>query len=374
MLFDRSEIEQAVDRLLHLHGEYRPTDLLVALGRLDPADVQAWQTGSEQRLSDLLFGDVVIVARELLSARNYAERLGLLPEREAAIPPEGTPPGLTEGWATTRWTRPAAPQLDLFFDGRATSRARELITALAGHDRSRAAAALDELERTEPGHPLVGAAPQLLAAMAPDLSDPDAAWPVLESASRVAEGNLEQQAADYLRPLWTAMADALACHPDARHHPSAAWARIGDWEAVVRSLGDDPTAVSGPEQLMRAVQAHERTGDHRAALHWFFHLCWRYPETGEDIERLADRTLNLDAALDRWDDRELVREWGWQEFPSWLILIGHVPADRWANDPAATGAFRALVAVLRDPSSIEARQALQQAHGGVFRQFIAFCR
>jgi len=369
MPIEPMEIRERVEQLVTEHGAYDPLDLLIQLGRLDAEDVETWRKGRGELLADKLFGDPFKIGSLLANAAQYALSLGLAPL--TATPPvrQGQPAGMPTDWAGTRYERVAAPQLDLFFDGRTTSLIRKLVDSLARHDRLAAEQALDQLESNDPGHSLVAVAPQLIAMLELDFSDPDGAWTRVDAAAALANAHLGDQAGAYLRPLWTRLAHSLKKDFTCGHHPSAAWARIPDWPATAASLGADPTTLSCAELLIQGIIARRHIGETGAARRWFCHLCWRYPQLGEEIEELADHYLGLGETVDAWLDLEFDPDWGWQELPCWLLLKGALAPDT-ARDSQATDAFKALAVVLRARQDIKARQALQAVHPGVLKAFL----
>ena len=146
MPIEPMEIRERVEQLVTEHGAYDPLDLLIQLGRLDAEDVETWRKGRGELLADKLFGDPFKIGSLLANAAQYALSLGLAPL--TATPPvrQGQPAGMPTDWAGTRYERVAAPQLDLFFDGRTTSLIRKLVDSLARHNRQAAEQALTQQE------------------------------------------------------------------------------------------------------------------------------------------------------------------------------------------------------------------------------------
>lgn len=369
MPIELMEICERVEELITEHGAYDPLDLLVQLGCLDAEDVETWRKGRGGLLADRLFGDPFRIGRLLTSAAQYALSLGLAPLAAIPLIRSGQPAGLPTGWADTRYQRVAAPQLDLFFDGRTTSLTHELVGSLARHDQQAAEQALGQLENIDPGHSLVVVAPQLIAMLELDFADPDGAWTRVDAVAALAIAHLGNHAGAYLRPLWTRLAHSLNKHSTCGHHPSAAWARIPDWPATAASLGADPMTLGSAELLMRGIIARRHIGEMGVARRWFCHLCWRYPQLGEEIEDLAGHHLKLGETVDAWLDLEFDPDWGWRELPCWLLLKGALASDT-ARDSQATVAFKALAVVLRARQDIKARQALQAVHPGVLKAFL----
>ena len=369
MPIEPMEIRERVEELVTEHGAYDPLDLLVQLGRLDAENVETWRKGRGELLADRLSGDPFKIGSLLTSAAQYALSLGLAPLTATPLVRSGQPAGMPPDWACTRYERVAVPQLDLFFDGRTTSLTHKLVDSLVRHDQPAAEQALDQLENNDPGHSLVAAAPQLIAMLKLDFSDPDGAWIRVDAAAVLAIAHLGDHAGTYLRPLWTRLAHSLKKDSTCGHHPSAAWARIPDWPATAASLGADPTALGSAELLTLGIIARRHTGETGAARHWFCHLCWRYPQLGEEIEDLADRHLGLEETVNAWLDLEFDPDWGWRELPCWLLIKGALAPDT-ARDSQATDAFKALAAVLRARQDIKARQALQAVHPGVLKAFL----
>ena len=363
------DIGRRVEQLVSQHGAYDPLDLLTQLGRLDANDVEAWRNGGGERLADQLFGDPFTIGKTLASAARYALSLGLKPVTATPPDPPGAPAGMPADWASTRYLRVEAPQLDLFFDGQSTNTIHQLIDALADHDPRAAERALDQLESSDPGDPLVAAAPQLIAMLAGDFSDPERSWIQVEAAAALADAHLGDRGSDFLRPLWTKLAHSLKQARECDRHPSAAWARIPNWPEVAASLGSEPALLSDAELLMRGVVAQRHLHETALARHWFCHLCWRYPQLEEEIQMLASRHLGLSEILEDWRDQEFDLDWGWQELPCWLLLRGAL-APGVADDPQASDAFTALATVLRASRDIQARKNLQAVHPGVLRAFL----
>ncbi len=363
------EIRERVEELLTEHGAYDPLDLLVQLGHLDAEDVETWRNGRGELLADRLFGDRFKIGSLLASAAQYALSLGLAPVTATPLVRSGHPAGMPTDWASTRYRRVATPQLDLFFDGRTTSLIHKLVDSLARHDKQAAEQALDQLENNDPGHSLVAVVPQLITMLELDFSDPDGAWTRVNAAAALANAHLGGRAGAYLRPLWTRLAHSLQKDSTCGHHSSAAWARIPDWPATAASLGADPMTLGSAELLILGIIAQRHTGETGVARRWFCHLCWRYPQLGEEIEDLADHHLGLGEIVNAWLDLEFDPDWGWRELPCWLLLQGAL-APETAQDSQATEAFKALAIVLKARQDIKARQALQAVHPGVLKAFL----
>ncbi|MEM9301862.1 MAG: hypothetical protein AAGE01_07110 [Pseudomonadota bacterium] len=370
MSWSREEVAGIVEGMVTRQGEFSVPDLLVETFRLAPEDLERWRARSSPALTGDLFGDHGRIAEEIEWALAHARSLDLRVETNSDRPTGGALPKLAADWAQLTLVPPAAPQLDLFMNGADPGRAHRLRQALVARDRPGALAALAELERADPGHALLPAAPALIEAVGRGFNGEREDWQWLEALQLRAEASLGDSAQAFLAPLWRALAVATAAQSSAHQHPSAAWMRVPDWDGVLASIGPDPARVDSPELLARGALASERSGAHRDALRWLYLLCWRFPETVDTIEHVAE-SLNLDAALDAWFDAEWPERIGWEALPAWLVIGRWTPADRGAAEGGDAEDYLAACEAVTAPRDVAARQKLKAEAPILFRLFMA---
>ena len=356
--------------LLLEFGEFSAVDVLRASGllaQLEEAapDAEAWSS----------LGDPSDVRKLLREAEDVAARLGLeVTESDAGAQPTPDGPELDA-------------QLDLFVDSARALAIQAVREALVARDVALARRARERLAGRMGEHRSVAQAGALIAALeAPPITGPaDAAarLALLEYEwLRAASALLGREGRAFLAPLWRNVARALEDIPfdPARPelHASRAWARCGDYEAVVRTVRATPGHDSNPALLATLAEAHHALDARTQAMECWFALCRLDPKAFERrifLPGFPDRAMarawreaqNSDAL-----DEDLAPAW----FPAWLLIAEPTLArslpEAVANDDPSR-AFNVLRALRREDGArrVELRAELRALHRGLFRAYMA---
>lgn len=264
---DLRRAAEAVDRLLLEQGELDPLEYLLERGLIPLPDYLGWRQGRHGELQALLTRPLADVLAELSTACDYARRLRLTATPRPPLRWDDSGGALDigasaalAGLCAATWRCPRnAPQLDLFQDSAWTAAAADLRGALAEQRH----AAADKLLSRWSGDAASAAEradyQRLIEACAWTSGDAAARLDDLESRIQpLAVARLGARARDYLAPLWSALATALAgvtFRPESpRLHASYARARAGDWRAVLASVEAEPDAAAHAEGVQRAAR------------------------------------------------------------------------------------------------------------------------
>lgn len=375
-----ARLQSLVDRLLARDERYRPLDLLLLTGRLDPEDLRGWEQGEPALLEDVLAGQIEGSVEQLRQAAEWARRLGLSSEAETSER-RLFRNSQHDRLARTVWRRKTfeQPQGDLFFDNRYAVARASLARSLLEADQAAAETHLAEMARIEPGNEaqadaehLVGAlawlegAPSRLEAMVKALEED------LAPRARRFFGHSESER--YLARFWAHLAETLdpaefdPARPD--QHPSALAERLADWAGVIAAVEAVDRYVEQPVLLARLAGAALELGQREQALAALCQLCWRH---GPAAERW----------LDSCDDAELTRrvERYWdlepalpiERFPAWLVLTGYPMPDCPADQQPAGSTAEALAqlkALRQNPADLQRREWLQVHEPALFALWI----
>ncbi|QYZ67428.1 MAG: hypothetical protein OI74_13570 [Gammaproteobacteria bacterium (ex Lamellibrachia satsuma)] len=327
-------IQHAVDQLLLEQGEYSPLELLLAEGRLDYSDYEAWRTADIPRLEQVLFGDPERLDGLLAEAQEYATALGLQPETlryHAWGDSGGSPLSFSDNiireqrFHTVFRKANDQPQFDLFMDATATSLANGIVLALIDRNNEEAHRLLDQLYEVDPGHPPLGALERMVEA-GDRLIEPvaDCEWELrylMDELLPLAERELGRESRNLLVPYWQRLTDALedlAFDPTRPElHASYAASRAFDWETVRRATQEDPGWPQQALLLRRHAHACGRLHNLLESLQSWIRLCWSSPHEAAAIATEADTDLQQMWRLFLTLDPELTAE----DFPAWLLLI-----------------------------------------------------
>lgn len=325
------QIRDAVDRLLMEQGEYIPLELLLAEGRLDYGDYEAWRAGDVARLEQVLYGDPAQLVELLREAEEYAKALRLKPERlnyqgwgaAAAAPLSYSENRIQEERFRTAYRGQALqPQMDLFIDAAATRLVNGIVQSLIGRDYAQARRLLDRLFEADPGHPRLGALEQMIEAgnrLAEPVHDCARELEYLQqSLQPMAERQLGRDSNSLLVPHWRRLAAALQGRtfdpalPEM--HASFAAARAFDWQGVISAVESDTAWLNQPLLIGRHGYACGRLHREIAALQSWFQLCWSFSDHAEAIATEPDlrQTWQAFSAL----EPALAPA----DFPAWLLL------------------------------------------------------
>ena len=394
-------IETTVHKLLEIHQEYSPVDLLREEKQLSEERYRAWQAGEISSLDEAV-EDVRLSMEILESALSFARGLKLVPERVAY---HGL--GVRAGRELVASTDPLLNELlvhchrpsesvqgDLFLDGGKTASINALRDALIARD---AGLARKELQRTSalvPGYRHISNCEKLIAALGAPLPDTVAhAFEALERMQHVWRPAAREflgpgQAAKWLEPLWRDVGHALESAPfDPEHperHASHAFEQAREWRRLQRSVLAVPGFRTQPVLLRLLAAAEFRLRDRTRALECWFALCLLAPD---DFADRVESTDFEDAGIARaWqtamaeggDGEELTAEW----FPAWMLIhepgLARALSDRDEQSPPAA-AYNLVRALQRLPPEetdragsevISLRSNLQQIHAGLLRSYL----
>ncbi len=327
-------IQQAVDQLLLEQGEYSPLELLLAEGRLDYSDYEAWRAGEIPRLEQVLFGDPEKLDGLLAEAQEYAAALTLQPETlryHAWGDAGGSPLSFSDNnireqrFHTVFRKAKDQPQFDLFMDATATNLANGIVLALIDRNNGEAHRLSGQLYEVDPGHPRLGALERMIEA-GDRLADP-----VADNAQELhylkdellplAERELGRESRNLLVPHWRRLTDALQdqtfdpTRPEL--HASYTASQAFDWESVRRTTQGDPGWPQQALLLRRHAHACGRLHNLLESLQSWIRLCWSSPHEAVAITTEADTDLQQMWRLFLALDPELTAE----DFPAWLLLI-----------------------------------------------------
>lgn len=275
-------------------------------------------------------------------------------------------------------------QLDLFEDSESVKAANALYAALERADAVEARRAWDLLSGIESSHAWLPHAKMLIDALESPL--PKTTHEAREALSRLAGDWTE--AADtifkagghrLLVPIWRAVGESLerkSFDPDlANLHASHAFARIGDWASVERSVREAEDFSAHPVLVARIAEATWLQGRRIESIGYWFLLCWRAPEEFErrmEMGRVPDKSLRdgWESGLDQDFEPAPTDSW----FPAWMLLHEPGLALRIAP-PTGTSAPEAAFSVLqsltvRDRQDPDLRKQLQKLHAGLLKCFL----
>ncbi len=387
---ERQRAAAAVDRILLEQGEYSPLELVLLDGLLAYTDYEAWRQERIPVLEDALRDDLTYARRLLRAGSAYAERLGLVSETvEYRSWAEQRPLRCSreaEDLYRTRYRSPADTlQLDLFHDSTEVVLLNGLRDALAARREPEARRLLDRCHRTCPGHPLLPALEQLVAAQRMLQAPPADAARELDRLSTEIEPAAAQvlgaRARDFLVPHWRHIATALAgwvFDPERPElHASFAAARAQDWTTVLSAVEGEADWRAEPLLIVRHAQAAERLGIRGTALADWCRLCWDFPQHAAR-EVAGSRLMSHQWSVFQDLDAPLENE----DFPAWAAMRGRV---RWPL-PENTRNARARetpVTVQRlvarsqptlNPATLADRETLKTLHPVLFEIYMTRLR
>jgi len=314
-------------------GAYTPLNLLLAEGRLDYGDYEAWRSGHIAHLEEVLFGDPTQISQMIEQAEAYAIALKLVPEPlhyriwgdESNSTLSFSPhPAREQSFCTKYCKSEDQPQLDLFMDATASNLANRTAQALINRNNSEAKRLLQRLFDTDPGHARLGALERLIEAeqqLHCAITDPQKyLLYIQDKLTPLAEDELGSANHNLLVPHWRHLTMALEGalfnpeHP--KLHPSYTAAKAYDWQQVINVIQAELGWQQHADLLWRYAKANERLLHQSAALQTYFQLCWNFPERANAIGKQA--ALPLQQAWKHFLtlDPELPNEL----FPAWYLM------------------------------------------------------
>ncbi len=326
-------IHDCIDQLLLEQGSYSPLGLLLAEGRLDYSDYEAWRSGNILHLEEVLFGDPEQIDQMLTQAEAYVSALKLEPE-SLNYSPWGSDsnrrlrfsrdPAREQLFHTQYRKAKDQPQLDLFMDATASSLANRTAQALINRDNPEAQRLLQRLFDADPGHPRLGTLERLTAAEqhlhSPITHPAEALAYIQDELTPLAEDELGSASHNLLVPHWrhlTAALQGTAFDPEQPGlHASHTAGRGFDWQQVITAIQAEPDWQRHLDLLWRYAQANEQLHDKSATLQGYFQLCWRFPDAASAIGTQATPPMQL-----AWNNfLALEPELPHELFPAWYLM------------------------------------------------------
>ncbi len=377
----RTQVRALVDRLVARDGGYRPLELLKLVRRVDNRDEQRWLRGEIGFLEDRMYGDPAKISALLRQAAEWARRLELADDTDAAISGRAGRVfrnGVDDRLARTAWTRrQVSQQADLFFDNSQATSRHQLQRALLAGDRARAEQHLAEMARNQPDSEILADAEHLVGALGWLQDTPEDVNAVLQTldedlalrARRLLGG---EEAGRYLSRFWTHLAAQLdpSQYDPARDrlHPSALFERAGDRKAAIAAVQAVPEYERHPELLVRLARSglageHREPGWRALAL-----LCWHHPEAAEsflettrddDIQRRIEQFWDLEPPL----SVEL--------FPAWLLTLAFALPELPEDDSRGYRALAGVLSARSRPDDPAAREWLARHEPELMRRWLA---
>lgn len=347
-----AELASAVDGLLLEHAELDFFELLLRLKLIDA-------NGALLATSDA-------VADTLDAAHAYASQQGLRAASSAMFLPLP---------ARCRVVMSKSPrsQFDLLRDNQGLYAETQLRDALL--DR-RYEAARELLARIDDAN-AHGEFAQLIEA-ATTLAHQNDAGRIEKQLSALARRRLGDNAAAYLRGLWSALAErqaGLRFDPQRpQHHASHAWLQAGEAERAVDAIAMEPGWRDDAPLLVRMAQACSgcgRSGEARLA---WMRLCWLHPQAAEQAfdESRADPSL-----LEHWSEFQSDEAaYATEEFPAWMLIADPgqrfgVPAEQAPQTPAGE-LYEATVALIASNGELSARRRVQALRPALLKRYLGY--
>ena len=394
-------IESTVHRLLEIHQEYSPVELLKAENELTEERHRAWRTGELSSLDEAL--ENALRARAMLeSALSFAQELELVPERISYHGVDGhagrllvaSVEPLLNDLLVHRHRPTERGQGDLFLDGGRVASSNALRDAILARDPGRAREELKRASARIPDYRFQRHAEILIAALeAPKPEDPSQAFESMERMRRhwlpaAHEFLGVRLGARLLEPRWRDIGHALAPVPfnpeDPDRHASYAFLQARAWRDLKRSVQAVPNFRTERVLLARLASAESGLRERIRALECWFALCLLAPD---DFADRVESTEFEDPGIARaWQlamaegdgGEELTAEW----FPAWMLIrepgLARALAGMEGKSPPAT-AFNLVRKLQRMPpeerrqagqETIALRGELQRIHPGLLRAYL----
>ncbi len=380
----KMQVRALVERLVARDGGYRPLELLKLIRRLDSRDEQCWLRGEIRVLEDRFYGDPSKVARLLRQAAQWASRLELADEMDAAISGQAGRVfrnGVDDRMARTAWQRrQVSQQADLFFDNSHATVRGQLQRALAGGDRLHSEQHLADLARNQPDSDILADAEHLVGALAWLQDTPDdvdgAVQAVEENLAPRARRLLGSEEADrYLARFWTHLAaqfDPADYDPARRRcHPSALYERAGNREAAIAAVQAVPAYERHADLL--ACLARSGLAGGRRDLGWeaLASLCWHHPEAAESF---------LEVTRDEEIQRRIEQFWDLEPplptelFPAWLATVAYALPELPDDGSRGSLALAGVQAAKARPDDSSAREWLARQEPELMKRWLMAAR
>lgn len=394
------DISQAVDQIIGDVGYYSPLELLLRQGRLPYADYENWRSGRLEFIDSALMGSARRINSALESARDYLLALDFSAEAAEFHGWQGARVNqllsfcaddseIDASLLSTQYRRKQdAPQLDLFFDNQGVQLSNELIQALRMREAALAEQRLQQLEAVDPNHPLCGQAANLLQALhrLQQGSDPRESAQRLDELENqllpLASEALQGQTRDFMAAFWRDLAHRLEGEPydeqQPRQHAGYCYSQIPLWPQVIDSIHNTSDWQQHPglyRLLALALQQSQRRID---SIQLICDFCWQFPQLGPDFITDAHSARQYADFVDQGLDSD----WGWAQFPCWLLLhesglANHTTANQsLAGDaggypqqgPLAFSLLQQLL--LSDSAELDLRARLKSAQPQIFDAFM----
>ena len=345
-----AELAAAVDRLLLERGELDFFELLLRLKLTDASGAPLVASES--------------VADTLDAAHAYASQQGLRAASGSMFLP-------LPARCRVLMSKAPRPQYDLLRDNQGLYAETQLRDALL--DR-RFEAAFELVARVDDAK-AHGEFTQLIEAATLRAEENDAER-IETQLSPLARRRLGNNAAAYLRGLWSALAERRAGlrfdpqHP--QEHASYAWLQAGEPARAADSITTEADWNQDEQLLTRmalACTACGRSGEARLA---WMRLCWLHPQTAEQAfdESRADPSL-----LDHWSEFQSDEAaYATEEFPAWMLITDpgqrfSVPADQ-APQTSAGELYAAALALIASNGDLSARRRVHALRPALLNRYL----
>lgn len=286
-------------------------------------------------------------------------------------------------------------QLDLFLHSGAVMLANDVVDALVARDGGRALDSLQRLRAEDADYREIGDLETLCGALdawpfpASDAAEVAQAVRKLEhTVDPTARRAMGRRSPDFMRPLWSELANAVRALPYDPAWPSAHYAglliRAGEYKAAEKAAASIPQAEHQPDALHWLAVARYRVHGLEASRPALFRLALLAPErVAAVIDEIGDTTLRKDwenfFAECIWLDPKDPAAPKW--FPAWSLLEHpgmRIAADAPAPDGTPSGDAFALLSRLLELEAcgysralVAARSRLRDLAPDLFERFMA---
>lgn len=346
-----AELAAVVDQLLLERGELDFFELLQRLKIIDA--------------SGALLTAADAVADTLDAAHAYATQQGLRAASGAMFLP-------LPARCRIVMSKSARSQFDLLRDNQGLYAETQLRDALL--DR-RFEAARESLARVDDAKAHVEFT-QLVDAATTLAADYDAGR-IETQLAPLARRRLGDNAAAYLRGLWSALAErqaGLRFDPQRpQDHASHAWLQAVEAERAIGAISEEPAWRDDAQLLARMALACTGCGRNGEARLAWMRLCWLHPRAAEQAfdEARADPSL-----LDHWSEFQSDEAtYATEEFPAWMLIAEPgqrfgVPAEQAPPTPAGE-LYRAVLALIASKGELNARRRVHALRPALLRRYLS---
>ena len=346
-----AELAAAVDRLLLERGELDFFELLLRLKRIDA--------------SGTLLASSDSVADTLDAAYAYATQQGLRAASGSMFLPLPVR-------CRVLMSKPQQPQFDLLRDNQGLYAETQLRDALLDRRFDAASELLARIDDANLRNEFV----QLIDAATLHSAETRRAERIETQFAPIARRRLGDNAAAYLRGLWSALAEQQAGSPfdpqRPQEHASYAWMQAGEPERTAAAITAEPGWNDDAQWLVRMAQACTdcgRSGEARLA---WMRLCWLHPQAAEQA---FDESIPDPSLLDHWSEFQSEEAaYTTEEFPAWMLITDpgqrfSVPAQQAPKTPAGE-LYAAVEALIASGGEINARRRVHALCASLLKRYL----